>query len=130
MQVELHLVGTAERWRIAGPRARLGRDPGCEVPLAAERYPMVSREHAILTIENGRMRLTDNQSTNGTFVNGTRISNAMLTRLDRFKLGNDGPEFEIEVIEDQAAANGSAVVESDAARSEEPRLNSSHMSIS
>ncbi|HEY6350153.1 MAG TPA: FHA domain-containing protein [Candidatus Angelobacter sp.] len=115
MQVELHLLGTAERWRIATSRARIGRDPGCEAPLAADRYPMVSREHAILTIENGRLRLMDNHSTNGTFVNGVRTSNAMLTKLDRFRLGHDGPEFEIQVIEDQPAASASTLVERDAA---------------
>lgn len=110
MQVELHLAGTAQRWRIAGSRARIGRDPGCEVPLAPDRYPMVSREHAILTIENGRIRLTDNQSTNGTFVNGVRIANTMLTKLDRFRLGNGGPEFQIQIVEEQPAASARTVV--------------------
>lgn len=115
MQVELHLLGTAERWRITTARARIGRDPGCEVPLAADRYPMVSREHAILTIENGRMRLMDNHSTNGTFVNGARVSNAMLTRLDRFRLGSEGPEFEIQVIEEQPAVNIPTLAKTDPA---------------
>ncbi|HEY6252980.1 MAG TPA: FHA domain-containing protein [Candidatus Angelobacter sp.] len=115
MLVELHLLGTAERWRIATSRARLGRNPGCEVPLAADLYPMVSREHAILTMENGRMRLTDNHSSNGTFVNGTRTSNAMLTKLDRFRLGSDGPEFEILVIEDQPAPGAPTLAERDPA---------------
>lgn len=115
MQIELHLLGTAERWRITTARARIGRDPSCEVPLAADRYPMVSREHAILTIENGRMRLMDNHSTNGTFVNGARVSNAMLTRLDRFRLGSEGPEFEIQVIEEQPAVSTPTLAKADPA---------------
>lgn len=110
MQVELSLLGTAQRWRLEGPRARIGRDPACEVPLAADRYPMVSREHAILSIENGRVRLMDNQSTNGIFVNGTRVTNAMLTRLDSFRLGSDGPEFQIQMIEEQPAATARTMV--------------------
>jgi len=109
MQVELCLRGTAQRWRLAGPRARIGRDSACEVPLAPDRYPMVSREHAILTIETGRVRLMDNQSTNGTFVNGTRVTNAMLTRLDSFRLGSDGPEFQIQIIEEQPATSARAI---------------------
>ena len=110
MQVELYLVATEQRWRLAGPRAHIGRDPGCEVPLAPDRYPMVSREHAILTIENGRVRLMDNQSTNGTFVNGTRVSSAMLTKLDSFRLGSEGPEFQIQIIEEQPVASARTVV--------------------
>jgi pSer/pThr/pTyr-binding forkhead associated (FHA) protein len=105
MQVELHLVGTEDRWLLSTPRIRLGRDPGCEVPLPPERYPMVSREHAVLTLDNGRIRLTDSQSTNGTWVNGSKVPNAMLTRLDRFRLGKDGPEFEITIMEEQPAAS-------------------------
>jgi pSer/pThr/pTyr-binding forkhead associated (FHA) protein len=105
MQVELHLVGTEDRWLLSTPRIRLGRDPGCEVPLPPERYPMVSREHAVLTLDNGRIHLTDSQSTNGTWVNGSKVPNAMLTRLDRFRLGKDGPEFEITIMEEQPAAS-------------------------
>jgi pSer/pThr/pTyr-binding forkhead associated (FHA) protein len=103
MQVELRLVGTSNLWLLSGPRIVLGRDPICEVVLPPERYPMVSREHAILTLENGRMRLADSQSTNGTFVNGSKISSAMLTKLDRFRLGQDGPEFEVRIVEEEAA---------------------------
>ncbi len=113
MRVELHLTGTESRWRLAAGRTRIGRDPGCEIALPAERYPMVSREHAILTLENERVRITDNQSTNGIFVNGTRTASAMLTRLDRFRLGQDGPEFEIEAIEERPAAGAQTVVSSD-----------------
>lgn len=110
MLVELHLIGTDHRWRISAPRARIGRDPACEVPLPADKYPMVSREHAILTIENQKVRLSDNQSTNGTLVNGVAISNAMLTKLDHFRLGKDGPEFEIQILEEQKATSLPTVV--------------------
>lgn len=116
MQVELQLLGTQERWRIAGSRARIGRDPGCEVPLTPDRYAMVSREHAILTIENGRIRLTDNQSTNGTFVNGVRMANVMLTKVDRFRLGNGGPEFQIQIIEEQPVASARTATTTAAAK--------------
>src|SRR5215831_389238 len=122
MQAEVHLLGTTTCWLISTQRARLGRDPGCEVPLPPERYPMVSREHATLSIENGRVRLSDNQSTNGTFVNGTKISTAMLTKLDRFRLGKDGPEFEIRVIEDQPSATAPTVVTPEAAAAAPTRV--------
>src|SRR5262249_24911392 len=87
----------------------------CEVALPPDRYPMVSREHAFLTIENERIRLSDNQSTNGTYVNGIAISNAMLTKLDHFSLGKDGTEFEIHIVEEQPSANAPAVLSAKAA---------------
>lgn len=105
MLVELHLIGTENRWRFSTSRIRIGRDPACEVVLPAEQYPMVSREHAVLTIENQRIRLSDNQSTNRTLVNGIAVSNAMLTRLDHFRLGKDGPEFEIQILEEQTTGS-------------------------
>ncbi|HEY6968566.1 MAG TPA: FHA domain-containing protein [Candidatus Angelobacter sp.] len=115
MLVELHLLGTENRWRLSTPRVRIGRDPGCEVTLPPDRYPMVSREHAILTIENDRVRLADNQSTNGTFVNGIGVSNAMLTKLDRFRLGKDGPEFEFQIIEQPSVSVPTVLSAPDAA---------------
>ncbi|HKD13436.1 MAG TPA: FHA domain-containing protein [Candidatus Angelobacter sp.] len=115
MLVELHLIGTENRWRLSTPRVRIGRDPGCEVALPPDKYPMVSREHVFLTIENGRIRLSDNQSTNGTLVNGVATSNAMLTKLDRFRLGKDGPEFEIHILEEQPTVSTHTVVSAKAA---------------
>src|SRR5262249_22616985 len=115
MRVELHLLGTESRWQLSKPRVRIGRDPACEVALPPDRYPMVSREHAFLTIENERIRLSDNQSTNGTYVNGIAISNAMLTKLDHFSLGKDGPEFEIHIVEKQPSVSTPTVLSAKAA---------------
>jgi len=52
--------------------------------------PLVSRHHCRLTFDdNGNMRLTDLNSVNGVYVNGTRISNEVsLKRTDIVKIGN------------------------------------------
>jgi pSer/pThr/pTyr-binding forkhead associated (FHA) protein len=115
MQVELHLLGTSSRWRLDTAKVRIGRDPGCEVVLPPERFPMVSRKHATLTIENDQIHLTDNQSVNGIFVNGMRTAGSMLTKMDRFRLGKDGPEFEIQIIGEQPAAAARTVVSAESA---------------
>lgn len=47
----------------------------------------VSRLHAELHLEDSGVRLVDLQSTNGTLVNGSRVSNAMLSDGDRIELG-------------------------------------------
>lgn len=53
---------------------------------------LVSREqHCLITEENGHYYIFDSNSTNGTYVNGTRIPNAVKTRLHRtdvVRIGN------------------------------------------
>jgi pSer/pThr/pTyr-binding forkhead associated (FHA) protein len=57
----------------------------------------VSRLHAQIECFDGRCRLVDLQSSNGTFVNGRRVSEATLAAGDRLRLGDvelryTGPE--------------------------------------
>jgi len=47
----------------------------------------VSRQHAEIRLEEGRCLLVDLGSTNGTFLNGSRIREAWLSPGDRFQLG-------------------------------------------
>lgn len=49
---------------------RIGRQPGLELTLPSE---LVSSRHAQIEIEAGELRLTDLGSTNGTFVNRSRL---------------------------------------------------------
>jgi pSer/pThr/pTyr-binding forkhead associated (FHA) protein len=49
----------------------LGRDPSSDIPLA--RDGMVSRRHAIILWDGGAWIIEDSGSTNGVFVNGTRV---------------------------------------------------------
>ena len=50
----------------------IGRDPSCGVSLANDTN--VSRKHATLRNDGGQFSVTDNGSSNGTFVNGVRIA--------------------------------------------------------
>lgn len=47
----------------------------------------VSGQHAIVTIESGEVFITDQQSTNGTFINGNRVSKIKLTKGDTIQFG-------------------------------------------
>lgn len=75
---------------VAGQRVALdvevllGRDPGCAVPLIADD---VSRQHARITPQEGGHVLADLASTNGTFVNGARVTLARLAPGDRISVG-------------------------------------------
>ncbi len=54
-------------------KTTVGREPGCDIAILSEH---LSRRHAELYIEGERLRIVDLQSRNGTFLNGTRITEA------------------------------------------------------
>ena len=79
------------------PQWVIGRAGDCDIPLPFE--PTVSSRHAILQVQRGVLRLTDNASLNGTWVNGRAIRTCPLTPADtvavgpgrfRFALDEDG----------------------------------------
>lgn len=49
--------------------------------------PRVSRDHALITSENGTFYVTDQGSKHGTFVNGERVERQKLQRNDRLEFG-------------------------------------------
>jgi hypothetical protein len=73
-----------ESFKPAGERTRIGRSPDCEIFLDDV---TVSRNHAVLVLENGKYRVEDQGSLNGTFVNRKRIDNAPLVEGDELQIG-------------------------------------------
>ncbi len=68
----------------AGSIKTLGRSTGAEFMLDA---PLVSRLHCQLAATDNAIQVKDLDSTNGTFVNGTRIASATLKAGDVLKVG-------------------------------------------
>lgn len=66
------------------PPVTIGRSSACELTLNAEQ---VSRRHARLEFEGDALVLTDQGSSNGTFVNGARVGRATLADGDAFAVG-------------------------------------------
>lgn len=62
----------------------VGRSSECDMVLVED---MISRAHATFVVQNGKVILRDNGSTNGSFVNGERISEQVLNENDRVLLG-------------------------------------------
>jgi diguanylate cyclase (GGDEF)-like protein len=62
----------------------IGRDAEAQLRVMEEG---VSRRHAQLKLDGGRVRLVDLGSTNGTWVGGVRVSSHLLTDGDRIRLG-------------------------------------------
>jgi len=69
---------------LRGPTAELGRSPECEICLDDDG---ISRKHARIVMRNGHPEIEDLRSTNGTFVDGVRVTTT--TRL------NDGSRVRI-----------------------------------
>lgn len=73
-----------ERFFIDRSRLTLGRDPVSDVFL---NDMTVSREHAVLSFEDGRVSIRDVGSLNGTSVNGTLAEEATLEDGDTVQIG-------------------------------------------
>jgi hypothetical protein len=83
---------------VSGAPIRIGRAPECELVLKDSR---VSRRHARLHARDGVLVLTDLGSTNGTRVNGHRVTELVLGAGDRIMIGDTSV-----VIEAAAAGTG------------------------
>src|SRR5262245_24933790 len=73
---------------LEGALATLGRSPVCDVVLADD--PMVSAVHATLELAPAGYILTDQQSANGTLINGARVFRALVRVGDELTLGATG----------------------------------------
>lgn len=76
-----HVAGSRRGQRQefpGGTRVRFGRHPECEVAFDPHRDIDASSRHAELRIEDNAYRLADLGSTNGTFVDGLRTTEATI----------------------------------------------------
>jgi pSer/pThr/pTyr-binding forkhead associated (FHA) protein len=69
---------------LRGSAAVIGRGPTARV---CSPDPEISRRHCEIYPLNGRLVVRDLRSTNGTFVNGVRVAEALLLPGDRLTLG-------------------------------------------
>ena len=86
------------------PIIKIGRDKTeCQVIFDDTNWPMVSRKHAELRLENARYILVDLQSTTGTYVDGQRITKPVEVRAGaRLQFGQNGPIVCVIRVEGQA----------------------------
>ncbi|HEY8148801.1 MAG TPA: FHA domain-containing protein [Vicinamibacteria bacterium] len=94
----VHLTGgLAGRVRdVDAEEVVLGRDPHeAQVVFPAD-DGTVSRRHALLRVQDGRLLLRDLDSSTGTFVDGHDVEEAELADGDVFALGADGPRLRVE----------------------------------
>ena len=84
------------RFELTKPTVWLGRELECDVVFDAS-ATVVSRKHAKIIRENDDLYLVDNQSFNGTLLNGQRIASSVpLFHNDQIQLGIGGPILRID----------------------------------
>ena len=79
---ELVLFALGER---EGQSLHIGRSPASDIQLDD---PSVSRRHAVIAHRGGRAVLLDDRSLNGIYVNGQRVSEAVLRDGDWIAIGH------------------------------------------
>ena len=73
-------------FRLENSRNFVGRSPEAQIPVEDSK---VSRFHAALDIQQGRLCLVDLGSTNGTFLNGHRVETSEFVSIgDRIRVGS------------------------------------------
>jgi hypothetical protein len=95
MTIELSILetdGTKRFLRVEKEIIRLGRNPECDICFEKASDESVSWDHAIIVAEND-LRLIDQDSSNGTFVNDQRVERLTLTVGDKINLGIHGPKI-------------------------------------
>ena len=80
-------------FEITGASAVIGREAGNDVPLPNDTTS--SRRHATITVSGGEYSIRDEGSSNGTFVNGAKITEQKLRPGDELQIG--GTKFRFEV---------------------------------
>jgi ketosteroid isomerase-like protein len=97
------VTSNGERYKLRAGQNRIGRGADCDLQVEAND---VSRHHAIISFENGKVQIMDLGSTNGTSLNGRKLEEydyQPLSAGDSILLGNEkGGEY-LNVEEDDQA---------------------------
>ena len=86
----MHLIVDGERVALAEGTTRIGRSPTADICLED---PSVSRRHAMILREGESVRILDDRSLNGVFVNGERVTARELKDGDVLQLGRNELAF-------------------------------------
>jgi adenylate cyclase len=99
-QITLTVLAGPEQgqvFKIARPTSTLGRSNACELVISD---PLVSRQHCQILLGMGGISLRDLGSTNGTFLNGVRVTENPLRNQDVVSIGGTRLRFAVELSKD------------------------------
>ena len=84
---------SGQTFMLKDGETQIGRDSAKDISLPMDNT--VSRNHAMITLEGGSYILYDTGSTNGTFVNSTKITRHQLMNGDMIQIGSNKFRFEM-----------------------------------
>ena len=70
----------------------VGREPSCDVALPED--TTVSRRHAVITVSGSECSIRDEGSSNGTFINGAKVTEQTLKPGDELRIGDSKFRYE------------------------------------
>src|SRR5258706_2075972 len=80
--------------KLTAPRELyIGRSEESDIFLGEKK---ISRKHSMIIVEDEEIRISDLESTNGTYVNSKKITEATLKNGDQIKVGSSVIEVEIQ----------------------------------
>lgn len=89
------------------PFVQIGRHPHCDLRFDADRDLDVSSRHATVLLQDEMFILRDLGSTNGTFVNGKRLTtDHVIASEDEIQFGKQGPKVRVSIIRQQRTGPG------------------------
>ncbi|MEP7325119.1 MAG: FHA domain-containing protein, partial [Gemmatimonadota bacterium] len=105
MKIQFTFLGGARAGQsetFSEPFVQIGRHPQCDLRFDADRDLDVSSRHASVQMKAEMYTLRDLGSTNGTFVNGKRLSaDHVLVNGDVIQFGKSGPKLEVNIVRDE-----------------------------
>ncbi|HVC94127.1 MAG TPA: FHA domain-containing protein [Pirellulales bacterium] len=97
MRLRVHSLERTFEWESSSAHFRVGRGDACDLRMEGKASQFASWEHAGFSVgDDGAMYVTDLGSSNGTYVDGVRISVATPLRVGSIvQLGRAGPKLEV-----------------------------------
>lgn len=87
-------------WECGDAQFEIGRGNDCKLRIQGDAGRLVSTRHAQVELTPAGAFLTDLRSTNGTFLNGGRLTDRTALRIaDQIQFGQGGPKLEVLAIE-------------------------------
>ncbi|HEV8122612.1 MAG TPA: trypsin-like peptidase domain-containing protein [Gemmatimonadales bacterium] len=105
MKIQFTFLGGARAGQsetFSEPFIQIGRHPHCDLRFDADRDLDVSSRHSSVTMQAEMYTLRDLGSTNGTYINGKRLTaDHVLVNGDVIQFGKTGPRLEVNILRDE-----------------------------
>lgn len=86
---------SGKTYEFTQDKITVGRGSNNDLVLDAHKDLDASKDHAVISFEDGRYYISDKESTNGTYVNGKRIERAEVSNGDEIQFGKGGPKTRV-----------------------------------